>query len=1120
MDLSPIVYVTTNKIQNSLPTKPLVALLDSGSSHTMVKQNSLPHGTIPNQSEPKRTTTTNGTFSTNSEVHLHQVKFPEFGNHCIDNIKADIFDSPSCRYDLIIGRDILKIMGIKIDFKGHVLTWMGRDLPMKSSSDFSPTKVDEVEQYFNHLRETEEDEDFDIFAELYADDVLIKDRKYQAVSPEEVVRQLDHLTVDQRQKLKTTFEKYKRVFDGTLGKHPTAKIDIELIPGAKPIYQSPYPVSFKRKALFQRELNNMIADGVFTRIGESEWGFPSFIIPKKDGRVRWLSDFRKLNKLIVRKPFPLPKIQDILQQRGKYTYFTKIDLSMMFYCFELSERSKRICVISTEENNYSYNRLPMGVKISPDVAQRFMVDMLQGIPNCCCYIDDLGIWTDGSFDDHLAVVDLVLSRLHANNMKCNPLKCEWFVKETDFLGFWMTPEGVKPWKKRIDSILQMDRPKNNSDVRAFIGAVNHYKSLWPRRAHVLAPLAELTGKGRFEWTPRHEKSFQEMKAIITADAMNTFPDYSIPFHIFTDASDFQLGAAITQHQKPIAYYSKKLTPAQKNYTTTEKELLAIVMTLTTYRKMLMGSKLHVYTDHKNLTFKTFSVQRILRWRLFVDQFDCDIHYIPGHRNVLADCFSRLPQMEKPSAGVKELQGKGKLIDFNSIKLPQDNEEIIDGETFLNIAQQIVTGCTQATERSLDTNQNNETFYIELRECLLNLPPLDVMDNPITINNIVNHQSSDLSLLNKVITDSHDFRHEEIEGYEVVHFRTFDEGSEIWKIVIPPTLLPQLLKWYHLVLGHCGQQRLYQTVKARFHANNLQRKCNDTITNCPQKCQLNKQSNKNYGHLPPRAAGLFPWETVAVDLIGPWKVKVNNVEMQFMALTCIDPVSNVVEAIRLRNKTSEHVAEQFANCWLSRYPRPIKCIHDNGGEFLGWNFQELLTRAGIRSKPTTIKNPQANAVCERMHKTVADILRSIIKEDPPRRRADVEQKIDNALSTCVHALRCAINHTMKTSPGAMVFNRDMLMNVQLLVDLESIRGRRQQKIDDNTKRNNNKRIDHNYQIGDLVKLKVYDPTKLEERFKGPYRIDQVFTNGTVSMQTKPGIGTRINIRKIEPYRGRL
>ena len=120
----------------------------------------------------------------------------------------------------------------------------------------------------------------------------------------------------------------------------------------------------------------------------------------------------------------------------------------------------------------------MGVKISPDIAQRFMMDILQGIPNCCCYIDDLGIWINRSFQDHLHVVDLVLFCLHAHKVKYNLLKCECFVEETDFLGFWMTPEGIKPWKKKIEAIINMSRRKNNTNVCAFIQAVNHYKSLW------------------------------------------------------------------------------------------------------------------------------------------------------------------------------------------------------------------------------------------------------------------------------------------------------------------------------------------------------------------------------------------------------------------------------------------------------------------------------------------------------------------------------------------------------------------------------------------------------------------------------------------------------------------
>ena len=155
---------------------------------------------------------------------------------------------------------------------------MGWDLEMKDPANILPDTTRALEAHFLE----EEEEDYTILFEMYADDIVIKDRKYQAVSPDEVVQQLNHLNDQERQQLKTVFEKYKTVFDGTLGKHPTAKIDIELIPNAKPIYQNPYPVSFKRKPLFQRKLNNMIEDGVFTPIKESKWGFPSFIIPKKE----------------------------------------------------------------------------------------------------------------------------------------------------------------------------------------------------------------------------------------------------------------------------------------------------------------------------------------------------------------------------------------------------------------------------------------------------------------------------------------------------------------------------------------------------------------------------------------------------------------------------------------------------------------------------------------------------------------------------------------------------------------------------------------------------------------------------------------------------------------------
>ena len=187
-------------------------------------------------------------------------------------------------------------------------------------------------------------------------------------------------------------------------------------------------------------------------------------------------------------------------------------------------------------------------------------------------------------------------------MKCNPLKCNWAVQETDFLGHWMTPDCIKPMKKKVDAILKIDCPRSPTQAQSFIGAVNFYRSLWPRRAHVLAPLAELTGEKPFSWSDEKAKAFKEMKAILASDCINAYPDYRYPFHIYTDASKYQLGAAIIQNGRPIAYYSRKLTEAQQAYTATEKELLAIVLCLKEYRRMLFGAVINVYTDHKNLTF--------------------------------------------------------------------------------------------------------------------------------------------------------------------------------------------------------------------------------------------------------------------------------------------------------------------------------------------------------------------------------------------------------------------------------------------------------------------------------------------------------------------------------------
>ena len=199
--------------------------------------------------------------------------------------------------------------------------------------------------------------------------------------------------------------------------------------------------------------------------------------------------------------------------------------------------------------------MAMGLNPAPDIAQSFIEDIVSGL-DVEVYIDDIGIFSN-NYEEHVQLIEQVLLRLEANGCRVNPLKCEWCVKETDFLGHWLTLEGIKPWKKKIDAILKMSAPKDISQLRSFIGAVTYYCNMWPRRSHILAPLTELTGKSKFEWTKDCQHAFETMKSVMAVDTLMVYPNQNLPFQIYTDASDYQMEAVIMQQGKPVAYWSRK-----------------------------------------------------------------------------------------------------------------------------------------------------------------------------------------------------------------------------------------------------------------------------------------------------------------------------------------------------------------------------------------------------------------------------------------------------------------------------------------------------------------------------------------------------------------------------------
>ncbi len=266
------------------------------------------------------------------------------------------------------------------------------------------------------------------------------------------------------------------------------------------------------------------------------------------------------------------------------------------------------------------------------------------------------------------------------------------------------------------------------------------------------------------------------------------------------------------------------------------------------------------------------------------------------------------------------------------------------------------------------------------------------------------------------------------------------------------------------------------------------------------CQGNKIDGKGYGFLPMCECEVHSilFEECAMDLIGSWKVQVHRRPYKFEVLTVIDTVTNLVELVRIERKGLDHIMQKFAQCWLTRYPWPQRCIHDPGVEFTGQEFQTLSQNCHIRDVCTTAKNPQSNAVCERMHHTVGNFLRTLLHGESPPDMASAKEWVNEALSIAMHAMIAAIHSTLGSSPGSLTFNRDMFLNIPLIADWHRITQRQEHLINEILIRENQKHCQYDYAPQQRVLKKKWKSCKLGKRTSGPYRVLQTHVNGTLTI----------------------
>jgi transposase InsO family protein len=430
------------------------------------------------------------------------------------------------------------------------------------------------------------------------------------------------------------------------GRAKIKPINIRLIKSAIPRRQKVRQKALVEKKIVNEEVEKMLAMGVI-RDSQSPWASPIQLEKKKDGSVRFCVDYRYVNTQIQADAYPLPLINDLIGNLYEAKIFSALDLKSGYWQLPLDEESKPVTAFATANGLYEFNVLPFGLSIAPAVFQRSMNKLFMKMPFVAVYMDDIIVFSN-SLADHEIHLQSVKKVLAENGLVLNEKKCQFRQTQIDYLGMRISHGMVHIVKEKIEPILKLKPPTTKRQVQEFLGLVNFYRSFCPSLAEVAEPLYGLTHLNRsFEWTDKHEEAFENIKSMLTNPPLLKIPNPKFPFVISTDASDKALGAVLSQpingKEFPIAFASRLLSEAEKNYSVIEKELLAIVFAVKKFRCYVYGNHFTVFTDHNPLqhamTMKD-PTKRIARWLMTLQDYDFEIKFRPGKENSNADYLSR------------------------------------------------------------------------------------------------------------------------------------------------------------------------------------------------------------------------------------------------------------------------------------------------------------------------------------------------------------------------------------------------------------------------------------------------------------------------------------------------
>lgn len=874
----------------------------------------------------------------------------------------------------------------------------------------------------------------------------------------------DHIPPQEKHKLINLLRKYPNVFKTENDPLSATNLQEHKIKTKTddPIYSKNYRYPHHFKENIKEEIKKMLESKII-RPSNSPYNSPVWIVPKKidasgKRKIRMVIDYRKLNRETIQDKYPLPNIEDLLGKLGKATIFTAMDLCSGFHQIKVEENSIPKTAFSTDQGHFEFLRMPFGLCNAPSTFMRAMNIIFSDAVNVLVYMDDIIIFSE-TYDEHWKHLEATLKKLEKHNLKIQLDKTEFCKPELLFLGHIISERGIEPNPEKVKAVKEFKLPKTEKEIKSFLGLTGFYRKMIPNYAKIASPMTKCLRKDQKEIDPNsYKEAFEKLKILVCSSPILQIPDFNEDFYLTTDASNYAIGAVLAQKKDgkelPVCYASRTLNKAEQNYSTTEKECLAIIWACHHFRPYLYGRKFFIYSDHKPLEYlKTCKTQnsRLIRWKLLLEDFEYDIKYINGKANKVADHLSRYPvnryTTEKPEFDIFHTETSPLNYSQDIIDLMQEMgiEERTDiTEENQNPEENQDDVSSLATQHSKESSDNRILIVDDKSR------PINVEKNQIIIRKGHQDLKTEKLFTNK---QRHTLEftwpyHENDENIETKLLQIFKpnvtygvycspksnhiESENNWydalfnkvaSIIREKFITNRIKRYYKLVPDvkdfndqkslildyhiaktcHRGINETYLALKTKFYWPNMR----DQITDIINKCDICGQGKYDRRPIKQKFQITLTPERPFTNLM------LDTVHMSnYHIYLIVDTFSKKIFTYYTNSYNSVETMKAIKK-YLVYFPKPKTITCDNGREFDNNLFKDFMKYLEIEIHFTTPNHPNSLGLLNRTSSSLLEILRLINLENK-------EDNEEDKLEQAVVAYNNSLNQDLKMTPNEITF----------------------------------------------------------------------------------------------------